>query len=152
MRHLYFAYGSNLDQNQMRERCPNNRPIGVAYLPGYRLAFTFYSDGRWKCGCADIVRDINSTVWGYVYELNDRGLMRLDNYEGCPYCYRRFQTKVISVDGKEFPHVWVYEVVDKGNYKPSGEYLGILLRAAEEYGFPESYKRYLEGVRQQEKA
>ena len=148
MRHLYFAYGSNLDQNQMRERCPTSKPLGVAYLHGYRLAFTFYSTGRWKGGCADIIRDNNSTVWGYVYELTDRDLMRLDNYEGCPHCYKRFQTKAVSADGRELPHVWVYEVVNKESHLPSEEYINILLRAAIEYGFPDSYREYLESIRE----
>ncbi|MDY0002073.1 MAG: gamma-glutamylcyclotransferase family protein [Polyangia bacterium] len=36
---LYFAYGSNLDQAQMRRRCPTAAPIGPATLDGWRLAF-----------------------------------------------------------------------------------------------------------------
>ena len=49
----------------MRERCPNARPVGVAYLQGYRLAFTFYSTGRWKGGCADIIGRELRHVWAY---------------------------------------------------------------------------------------
>lgn len=134
--------------DQMRERCPNARPEGVAYLRGYRLAFTFYSTGRWKGGCADIVRDNNSTVWGYVYELNDRDLMRLDNYEGCPHCYRRFQTKVMMADGRELGHVWVYEVINKESHLPSEEYIDILLKAAREFLFPEDYREQLESIKE----
>ncbi len=42
-RTLYFAYGSNLSEAQMRARCPGARPAGRAALHGYRLAFAGYS-------------------------------------------------------------------------------------------------------------
>jgi gamma-glutamylcyclotransferase len=33
---LYFAYGSNLSTTQMLERCPTTRPVGLAYLHGWK--------------------------------------------------------------------------------------------------------------------
>jgi gamma-glutamylcyclotransferase len=43
---LTFAYGSNLDCTQMRERCPSTRFVCIAALKDYRLAFTRHSRGR----------------------------------------------------------------------------------------------------------
>ena len=35
----YLAYGSNLNRNQMRMRCPGAKPLGTAVIEGYRLLF-----------------------------------------------------------------------------------------------------------------
>ena len=51
---LYFAYGSNLDADQMRTRCPTARAVSQARLPDHRLAFT-HPSRRWRGGSADIV-------------------------------------------------------------------------------------------------
>ena len=74
--------------------------------------------------------------------------MRLDNYEGCPHCYRRFQTKVMMADGRELRHVWAYEVINKESHLPSEEYIDILLKAAHEFGFPKNYREYLESIKE----
>ena len=50
----YFAYGSNLDWAQIRERCPSTEAVSVVAARGYRLAFTRFSTNR-QCGAADIL-------------------------------------------------------------------------------------------------
>ena len=46
-RDAYFAYGSNLDPEQMAFRgLPFSKVVG-AVLPGYRLDFTFPARSRW---------------------------------------------------------------------------------------------------------
>ena len=35
----YFAYGSNLNFDQMAYRCPEATAVGIAKLDGYELAF-----------------------------------------------------------------------------------------------------------------
>jgi hypothetical protein len=78
---LYFAYGSNLDFDQMKSRCPSARFAGVAKLPGRRLAFTRWSESR-KGAVADAVADPASEVWGAVYEITAEDLGKLDGHEG----------------------------------------------------------------------
>ena len=55
---LYFAYGSNMLFDQMRERCPSSTFVCAAALDGYRLAFTRKATGAnspWRgFGVADI--------------------------------------------------------------------------------------------------
>src|SRR5436309_7522291 len=46
---LYFAYGSNLDPEQMSARCPSHRVIGLAELKEHRLVFPLFSP-RWGGG------------------------------------------------------------------------------------------------------
>ena len=50
-------------------------------LPDHRLAFTRESVNR-GCGVADAVRDMNSNVWGVVYEVSNLDLKQLDKCEG----------------------------------------------------------------------
>jgi gamma-glutamylcyclotransferase len=77
---LYFAYGSNMDAEQMKERCPSAKFVCRAKLPSHRLAFTRMSIIR-RCGVADILRDETNDVWGVVYELVESELENLDNDE-----------------------------------------------------------------------
>jgi gamma-glutamylcyclotransferase len=77
---LYFAYGSNMDSAQMKERCPSSRFVCRAKLPSHRLAFTLRSFSR-GCGVADILLDEAKDVWGVVYELPENELEHLDESE-----------------------------------------------------------------------
>ena len=39
MERLYFAYGSNINLEQMADRCPAAEVVGTAVLDGYELLF-----------------------------------------------------------------------------------------------------------------
>lgn len=78
---LYFAYGSNMDWQQMKERCPSARFVGVAVMRDHKLGFTRESTRR-GCGVADAVAEDGRSLWGVVYEITDLDLSRLDISEG----------------------------------------------------------------------
>lgn len=48
----YFAYGSNMNWQQMTQRCPSARFVSVARLPEHKLAITRQSRRR-LCGNGD---------------------------------------------------------------------------------------------------
>ena len=48
---LYVAYGSNMDWEQMRARCPTARFVGIAELRDHELVFPRKSKKR-RCGVA----------------------------------------------------------------------------------------------------
>jgi gamma-glutamylcyclotransferase (GGCT)/AIG2-like uncharacterized protein YtfP len=139
----YFAYGSNQDEKQIKERCPDSKLVGKFVLKNYRLAYTFFSPKR-CCGCADIIKSYGDEVWGLVYELSSQDLERLDGYEGHPTDYQRFTTVVSDENGGE-KEVEVYEVVKKSteHLKPSRAYHDILVEASRKYNFPDFYHRLL---------
>lgn len=85
---LYFAYGSNLDDAQMRERCANARVVGRATLPNYALVFGGFSH-RWGGAVASVVRAKGACVEGLLYELGNVDLRELDRFEGHPFAYER---------------------------------------------------------------
>jgi gamma-glutamylcyclotransferase (GGCT)/AIG2-like uncharacterized protein YtfP len=141
----YFAYGSNMGQQQMSKRCPSARLIGPGVLKDYKLDFTISAPERWGGGgCADVVLNKGSEVWGLLYELSREDIENLDRAEGPRY--RRFSVS-IQIEHQPAVPAFVYEVIDKAPFKsPDSQYLDIIKRAASEYAFPKSYQEYLDSV------
>jgi len=78
---LYFAFGSNLEPVQMRERAPGHHVVGLAELRDHRLTFPRYSQ-RWGGGGASIQPHHGGSVWGVLFDVNDDDLANLDRMEG----------------------------------------------------------------------
>lgn len=84
MTQYYLAYGSNLNLQQMAQRCPHSAPVGTAVLADYELLFKgssnrgFYLTVEPKPGAETPVG---------VWEIDDRDLPALDRYEGYPALY-----------------------------------------------------------------
>jgi gamma-glutamylcyclotransferase (GGCT)/AIG2-like uncharacterized protein YtfP len=95
---LYFAYGSNLDREQMQRRCPGARLVGRAVLHGYRLAFAGWSQG-WGGGVATVEPCPGSHVPGAIYEVTAEHVATLDRAEGVPFAYQR-ERRQMKVRGK----------------------------------------------------
>ena len=118
----------------MKERCPDAVLIGPARLAEHKLAFTIYSPLR-KCGCADIVPETMSEVWGLLYALTDIDLSRMDVFEGCPKHYHR-TTITVERKSEQFS-CYTYEVANKvDGLFPSPEYLDLILNALRKYNLP----------------
>ena len=81
MNRFYFAYGSNMNPERIRERIPQARLVGKATVRGWRLVERLY---------ADIERAKGSSVEGVLYLVNETELFRLDAYEGYPRVYSSF--------------------------------------------------------------
>lgn len=139
---LYFAYGSNLDADQLRERCPSSNSRCAARLRNHRLDFTYYST-RWTGGAADVLPHSGDDVWGVVYELAERDLVRLDRYESG---YERVTLSVEGPDGEHYA-VITYMVREKRNFPPSDMYLDKILDWAERWNLPPDYLARLRQTR-----
>ncbi|MBW2279513.1 MAG: gamma-glutamylcyclotransferase [Deltaproteobacteria bacterium] len=130
----YFAYGSNLDADQMRERCPSSQALARARLDDHRLDFTHWSR-RWRGGAADVIREPGATVWGVVYRLCTDDLERLDRFEGG---YARIQVRVEDASGARHEAL-SYSVREKSSHAPCPAYLARMVDWGERWGLPESY-------------
>ena len=77
----YFAYGSNMDIEQMKKRrCTfTSRELGI--LEGYSLIFNKASKNIGE-GYANIIPKNNSIVYGAIYEVSEDSLRNLDIFEG----------------------------------------------------------------------
>jgi len=138
----YFAYGSNMNFKQMKERCPDARFLKRAYLEGYRFVYDGYSDTR-KGAVANIVED-KDKVWGGLFEVSEECIKNLDRCEGYPKVYERKVLTVKDDEGNTYEAiVYLRKPRDKG--KPSEEYRKVVLEGAKDCGLPEEYiKQYLE--------
>jgi hypothetical protein len=76
----YFAYGSNLLRSEITRDAGESEEVGVAFLPGFRLAFAKHSVIRGG-DAATIRADSASMVWGYLYRMHNDDRRRLRERE-----------------------------------------------------------------------
>lgn len=92
---LYIAYGSNLNLEQMRYRCPTAEMIGSTVLRDWRLMFR----GSNFSAVATIERKQGSKVPVIIWRIQPEDEAALDRYEGWPHLYRK-ETLRLTVNGK----------------------------------------------------
>lgn len=74
---LYFAYGSNMNLDQMEYRCPSAQVVGNVRLEDYRLTFCSHNPDR---GVATILPETGSHVDGLLsYLTQAKRLQLFDN-------------------------------------------------------------------------
>lgn len=149
---LYFAYGSNMNWPQMQQRCLSARFITIARLKDYRLGFPLKSKSR-GCGAAGALPQLGETVWGVVYEIDEREIEILDRAED--YVpgrkgnnYKREESLVYpGTDGEGPLAVWLYfPEAEADPPLPSAAYKRLIIEGATFWGLPEDYVRGLEAI------
>ncbi len=118
----YFAYGANLNQKQMKERCPDSKPLFTAVLPNYKLVFVGWSR-QWRGGVASIKLFRGERVRGAIYEVTEACLQRLDRYESG---YNRLKVTVVGEDDEHIEAVTYVKTGRLEDATPSKEYLAII--------------------------
>ena len=119
----YFAYASNLNRKQMRERCPTSQPKFTATLHHYQLVFIGWSR-KWRGGTASIRPIRGGKVLGAIYEVSEECLRQLDKYEGSDY--RRLNVIVNNEDNEPVEAVTYIRSSQAEQAKPSPEYLALI--------------------------
>ena len=128
---LYFAFGSNLNQKQMKRRCKDSKYIGCYSLKNYKLVFRNYFLGG---GVADIQKDKNSTVLGAIYKISKKDEKELDIYEDYPKTYIKKYFKIL---GKK---VMFYYMPKKTKHvPPSKRYLNLIIQGYKDCGYKNNY-------------
>ena len=146
---LYFAYGSNLDPEQMRKRCPGHQPIGLASLRDHRLAFPRHSDD-WGGGVGSPVLAHGHDLWGYLYEITEQDQAELDRYEGWigpddpgnAYHPETITVDLVRPDDGSVPRrvrALTYLARPTEPKLPSRRYVEVILMGARERALPEEY-------------
>ena len=119
---LYYAYGSNLNQEQMLLRCPNATPIKRIKLHDYKLVFR---------GVADIQESTGSYVDGALWNITDECEIELDRYEGVDSgLYSK-----LYFDYKD-DEVLVYKMNDRSIMPPGDYYVHIIKQGYVDFGIP----------------
>ena len=134
---LYAAYGTNLDPDQMRERCPHSPSRGAGWLVGWRLTFGA-EDLGWEGALATVVEDPGDQVFVMVYDVPEQDEDALDTWEGADSgLYRKIRVRVQTLSGDEL--CWLYILDGYEGGVPSARYLGLMADAAEKAGAPDDY-------------
>ena len=126
----YIAYGSNLNIEQMKNRCKDAVKIGSAFLEGYKLVFDEY---------LTIEKEPGKKVPVGIWELSLDDVKSLDVYEGYPNYYSK-QYLDIDYNGKII-NALVY-IKNKHNALPiflSFDYFNICLKGYEDFDLDVSY-------------
>lgn len=146
---LYFAFGSNLNPTQMKQRCPGHRVVGLGALRDYRLAFPLTSHD-WGGGVAGVQVAHGQTVWGIVYDLTEADLTSLDGYEHylgpgnqhSLYDRESVFVDLVRPDDGSIPRrlkALSYLARPSNPAPPSRRYLDAILEGARHHKLPEEY-------------
>ena len=137
----YFAYGSNMNLEQMADRCPGAKMLGVARKPGWR----FIINGR---GYVTALDDPSAEVLGCLWELTDEHWKSLDRYEGVAGgYYHRVDCELTLIDSEKVVEAIAYRASDETTGVPSGAYADAVIQGAREIGLPSAYLDFLEAWR-----
>ncbi len=154
-RMLYFAYGSNLDPMQMRQRCQRARYVDKARLDGYRICFPRWSSIRGSA-VASLEPAAGEAVWGVLYEINEADVVRLDERQG--YDKRRAVTEnpyvraritAVLADGRATSADTYVATPSAEPQLPSDQYIRYLIHLAEARDLPRDYQTKLKAVKTQ---
>lgn len=145
LNNLYFAYGSNLLESEIKRHAKDAEPHDIAFLPGYRLVFTKHSETR-SGDAASIEPDSGSIVWGFVYKVHDCDRERLREREK-GYA-ERSESVFLRSDGGDVTAVNVFtfvgEKVCATECGASHEYLSLIIDGAKSRQLPTDYISALE--------
>lgn len=120
---FYFAYGTNLDIEQMTARCPTARPLGPAQLRGWRLTFG-------PSGWPTIRREPMEVLHGLLWMVDQRAMQTLDEYEDVEgELYRRLSVDIHKPSG-ETVAAEVYAETDAREGAPRAGLVAELIAAA----------------------
>jgi gamma-glutamylcyclotransferase (GGCT)/AIG2-like uncharacterized protein YtfP len=132
---IYFAYGSNINLEQMKLRCPKAKVLVKYQLKDYQ----FLINTR---GVATIIPNLNCLVEGVLWSLTTECERSLDKYEGVK---RNLYTKEqIRINDRLMAIVYLACDCSPGNSRPG--YLEKIIQSAQELSFSVNYVDYLNSL------
>jgi gamma-glutamylcyclotransferase (GGCT)/AIG2-like uncharacterized protein YtfP len=138
---VYAAYGTNMDAEQMLQRCPHSPAIGTGWLDGWRLTFGGEEMG-WEGAIATLAEEHGGQVFVVLYDLTKDDERALDELElAAAGVYSKISFRVHTLDGEVL--AWTYVLNDYEGGLPSARYLGLMADAAEKAGAPDDYVQAL---------
>jgi gamma-glutamylcyclotransferase len=143
----YFAYGSNMHVNRLRERIGELRVHGPAILPGFRLAWHKKgADGSGKC---DIVHaaEPGHAVHGVIYEIHVNQKPMLDRFEGLGHGYDEREVDLHLDSGPLRAYAYVAHAAHiDPHVLPYHWYKAFVVEGARQHGLPGHYVEQIASV------
>lgn len=169
---LYFAYGSNLNQEDLdkwkaKKSEWKNTDLtldkkSIGFLPGYRLGFTRISENRGNMGVADIVPsdDPMSKVWGVIFSLTEEQGKAIEAKEGfvgvgnSRNSYEQIKVEVTDVQGVRVrqPCLTYQAIVQGGKlreatyFEPHLDYIKVIYSGGKQHDLPREFFYHLKMV------
>ena len=130
----YIAYGSNLNEEQMKWRCPNAKIAGTTMLENYELVFKGSRTGSYLTIEPKKGGEVPVAIW----RITDDCEKALDRYEGFPSFYYKKEMTVTMNSGRQI-EAFAYIMCEERKYgKPSLTYIETCLKGYRDFGFNES--------------
>jgi gamma-glutamylcyclotransferase len=140
----YFAYGSNMLTERLKQRCSRAEALGLAQVQNYDLSFSKVSkDGSGK---ATLVKANDGVVYGVLFRIPKSERPALDEAEGPGY-QRDDKFAVVRSDGsKIIASAYLAEpAAANKNLRPYVWYRELIITGAKQHGLPEHYQESLNG-------
>ena len=130
MKKYYLAYGSNLNLEQMKYRCPKAKKVGAFLLKDWALEFRYYLTIRKEKG---------AVVPLGIFEIDKVDEKSLDRYEGYPTHYFKEEIEV-ELNGKSIKAmVYIMNPKIRKVMQPDMFYLRTCLEGYKDFGFDANY-------------
>ena len=133
----YFAYGSSLNVDQMRDRIGEWHLSKRALVRNYRLVFNIYSK-KWQGYTANLqaTEKFEDVVYGVVYQLTQEQLAKLQAHEGVS----PVEIRVELEDGNEISHAkaFVWQTSNPGR-EPAAAYRKAMEAGLMDHGYDKSH-------------
>jgi len=127
----YFAYGINMDRDEMAYRCPRATLRGTATLDGHRFVIN-------REGVATLVPTERSLVFGVLWNLTPVDEVALDLFEGVDEGFYEKQVILARYSGQDCPAL-IYLSSNSTPGRPRPGYLETVCDAARSHRFPPTY-------------
>ena len=148
----YFAYGANMHDSAFRER-RRMRPgaSNAGRIIGYRLRFNLEGRPKGRAAPANISLDGDAEVWGVLYRISRRELVRLNASEGIPgWRYRPLWLAAEDISGRPLKAVTYVADGKEADGNPSLRYITLLREGARAHGLPNHWITFLESIQHAE--
>jgi len=144
----YFAFGSNMHDSAFIER-RGMKPIEwrVGRVKGYKLRFNLDGRPKGKAAPANISLDPAAEVWGVLYQITGRDMLRLNLTEGVPG--KRYQPVWLTAEDTNGERITAFTYIAEGNEtdgRPSLRYINLLRDGAKDHGLPDEWVEMLNRV------
>ena len=127
---MYFAYGSNINLDQMSYRCPDASVMGPVTLEGWELLFR-------RGGFATIAPKEGEKVTGLLWSITPECERSLDCYEGYPRFYDKRMVTVRDGEGRSLSVMaYIMDERFREPMLPTADYYEGILEGYRQNGLP----------------
>lgn|SRR3989442_10379781 len=145
----YFAYGSNLNQDDLDGWCAEKRlpllnlsakPWKRATLTDHMLVFDCFSKRR-NSVAANIRSSPGEIVRGVAFELSDEEFRIIARKEGAPRTYTEVDVELAVEDGSPLQAKTFYcrPGTEQANQNPCGAYVNLIIEGAVAYSLDDTW-------------